>query len=93
MLTIEIKINGRLIAGAKARNVSGLADLSDYRVEVVEEESEVTGLPDFHADFTLPRHARKQSVWALVQNIATAALLRRAAASPTRAEPGEEATG
>jgi len=76
MLTIEIKLNGRLIAGAKARNVTDLADLSDYRVEAVEDESPVTGLPSFHSTFQIDNHPRRQPVWALVTRIADAAARR-----------------
>lgn len=77
MLTIEIKINGRLVAGAKVRNVSSLADISDYEVEAVESASDVTGLPEFHAAFPVVKHHRRQTVWALVSKVATAAYRRR----------------
>lgn len=36
MLTIEVKINGRTIAMARAVNVSDLADVSDYLVGITE---------------------------------------------------------
>lgn len=70
MLTVEIKLNGKLIAGAKAANLSDLAPISDYAVEAVEAASEETGLQDFHRNFTVQNHKRRQSVWELVHRIA-----------------------
>ena len=70
MLTIEIKINGRLIAGARVQNVSNLAAVSDYSVVAVERASEETGLGDYREDHVLRGHVRRQSVWALVERVA-----------------------
>lgn len=84
MLTIEIKINGRLIAGASACAVSSLADISDYRVEAVEEASDVSGLPAYHQNFEVTGHPRKQSVWALVRQVAA-----KAAFVQSRKQKGE----
>ena len=78
MLTIELKINGRLVGGAMIRNVSDLADLSDYQAEVVEAASPETGLPtDFRAVLPVTGHRRQQTIWSLVQKVSTMALHAR----------------
>lgn len=77
MMTIEIKVNGRLIAGAKVTNVSDLADISDYHVEAVEAASEVTGLPDYHDEFPIVAHERRRSVWSLVRKVASEVVASR----------------
>lgn len=73
MLTVEIKLNGRLVAGAKVENITSLAEVSDYRVEAVEAASDVTGLPNAHLVFEVAGHQRRQSVWALVRQVAAKA--------------------
>lgn len=70
MLTIEIKINGRLIGQAEITNRSGLADQSDYFCSASSEASEVAQLPGCHHTFYVRDHARKQSAWALVAKVA-----------------------
>lgn len=75
MLTIDIQLNGRRIAGAKVRNVSDLAALSDYEVLSVEHAFEEAGLPAGRADFKMHDRPRLRSVWHLVGDLA-----RRAAA-------------
>lgn len=79
MLTIEIKVNGVLVAGATARNLSNLADVSDYEIMTVEKRSEHAGHEtDMRTNFEIERHPRLQSVWALVEKIArTSAALRK----------------
>lgn len=78
MLTIELKIDGRLIGGAIIVNRSGLADLSDYDIEAVETASGEAGHDkDFRTKFTVRDHRRKQTVWALVKTVAEEAMLRR----------------
>ncbi|AET42309.1 hypothetical protein DSS3P1_28 [Ruegeria phage DSS3-P1] len=78
MLTIEIKINGRLIGGAIVKNKSRLADLSDYDVEAVETASPETGhTKDFRTKFGVLKHLREQTVWALVKKVAEESMIRR----------------
>ncbi len=70
MLTIEIKRNGELIGGAKVRNISDLAGISDYEVVAAESAAPDLGVEqDFREDFVIPSHMRDQSVWALVHRI------------------------
>lgn len=70
MLTVRIEVNGKLIGGATVKNVSQLADISDYEVMTVEKGSDQTGLPDYREDYTLRNHKRRQSVWSLIRKIA-----------------------
>ncbi|MFU1607342.1 hypothetical protein ACM25O_13235 [Sulfitobacter pontiacus] len=71
MLTIEIKLNGNLIGGAQVRNVSQLADISDYEVTAVEQAAPWIGPEtNMHETFKIERHFRQQSVWALVKKVA-----------------------
>lgn len=69
MLTIEVKLNGRLIAHAAARNISELADISDYHVTWHEAACPELGIEeDFHK-FTIQGHRRCQTAWALVAKV------------------------
>ena len=78
MLTLELKLNGRLIGGAMIRNLSNLDAISDYEIEAVETASPETGhKDDFRAKFRLNGHERRQTVWALVAKLADEALSRR----------------
>jgi len=79
MLTIELKLNGKLIGGAEVTNVSALADVSSYEVLSVEKGSDQTGLNDFRQNFQVQGHPRKQTVWALVHKVALASLRLREA--------------
>lgn len=73
MLTVEVRINDRLVARAVAVNVSDLAEVSDYGIAFSEEESALTGLPAWKAEAAVRQHARRQSVWELVYKIAAQA--------------------
>jgi hypothetical protein len=57
----------RTIASMRISNVSDLADVSDYRVEAEEGANPLTGDPPRRAECLVPAHARRQSVWALLQ--------------------------
>lgn len=78
MLTIEIKLNGKLIGGAQVRNISQLADISNYEVTAVEQAAPGIGPEtDMHETFQVRDHLRKQSAWALVSRVAQRAVLLR----------------
>lgn len=47
-------------------NVSNLADVSDYVVDVMEGANPLTGTPARTASCRVTGHDRRQSVWALV---------------------------
>lgn len=78
MLTIEIKVNGKLIGGAQIENTTALSDTSDYRVLAVEKAEPMLGIDsDMRETFPIADHIRCQTVWALVSKVATEALRRR----------------
>ena len=66
MLTIEVKLNGKLIAAAELTNLSGLADVSDYKLTWMEKGASDLGLDDVCGKAIITSHRRKQSAWALV---------------------------
>lgn len=81
MLTIDIKLNGKIIATAGITNISELADVSDYQLRWSE-----NGNPDLcihrgQGLATITGHRRRQSVWALVAK-ATVAILDQLAGDP-----------
>jgi hypothetical protein len=72
VVTVELVPSGfkpmrRAIATMRISNLSDLADVSDYRVEAVERANLLTGAPARSARCSVRTHARKQSVWALLQ--------------------------
>ena len=60
----------RSIALMRIINMSDLADISDYRIEVVEAANSLAGTPSRTAATMVIGHARYQTVWALVQRAA-----------------------
>lgn len=66
MLTIDIRLNGDIIARANLVNESGLADISDYRLEWFESAEPALGIPLSQGSAIITGHRRRQSVWALV---------------------------
>lgn len=70
MMTVEVKINGRIVASAEIANMSRLGSISDYHVVVKEEASDQTGMDDAMRSFAVNKHSRKQSVWKLVEKVA-----------------------
>jgi hypothetical protein len=57
----------RTTASMRISNLSDLADVSDYLVEATELSNPLTGDLPRRAECIVPAHARKQSVWALLQ--------------------------
>ena len=75
MLTIEVKLNGRLVGYAKLVNQSAdLPEISDYRLEWSEAGGDVLqeGKAEGHALIT--GHRRRSGAWALVARAAAAIL-------------------
>lgn len=81
MLTIDIRLNGAIIAQAELVNASDLADLSDYRLTWVELSERKLGIQHSQGDATISGHRRRQSVWVLVAK-ATIAILDQMAGDP-----------
>lgn len=81
MLTVEVKLNGELVAHAGLLNVSDLADLSDYEVHWAESSCPELGIEGAGGTFTITAHRRRQTAWALVAK-AVAGILDRLALGP-----------
>jgi hypothetical protein len=69
MMTVEVRINGDLVACAEVRNTSALAPVSDYAVGWSETAYADLGVPASEGRFYILKHRRAQSVWALVAKI------------------------
>lgn len=65
MLTIEIKLNGRVVAEAAIENISDLAEVSDYRGRWAEHACPELGIEASTGAFRIRGHRRRQSAWAL----------------------------
>lgn len=68
-LTIEVKLNGVVVAHAAARNISELADVSDYFVTWNETACPQLGIEEDYSKFTISGHRRHQTAWALVAKV------------------------
>jgi hypothetical protein len=71
VITIDLVPGGyesyrRTIGSMRIVNVSNLADVSDYVVDVVEGENPLTGAKSRKAACMISAHDRRQSVWALL---------------------------
>jgi hypothetical protein len=63
----------RDIGSLRISNISNLARVSDYAVDVVEAANHLAGSPARIGECRVERHDREQSVWALVERAAAAA--------------------
>jgi hypothetical protein len=70
----------RTIASMTIANLTALANRSDYRVEAMEDQNNLAGLPPRNMSATVEDHDRRQSVWNLIAKAAAAAA--EAKASP-----------
>lgn len=82
MLTIDIRLNGQIIATAGITNVSDLADVSDYQLRWSENGNPELGIARLQGLAAIKGHRRRQSVWALVAK-ATVAILDQLAGDPS----------
>jgi hypothetical protein len=64
----------RTIGSMRIVNVSNLADVSDYVVDVMEGANPLTGLPARTASCKVVGHDRRQAVWALLAKAADEAM-------------------
>ena len=71
MMTIEIKINGRLVAGAIVHNQTDLEDVSDYDVRGW--SGAWSQMPKaLRSEFIVAGHKRAAGPWELARRIAEA---------------------
>jgi hypothetical protein len=77
MLLVKVEIASgsvrKTLAEARIANISDLADISDYAVYVREGENPIAKSPAWDSEFPIEDHDRRQTVWALVAKVATAA--------------------
>jgi hypothetical protein len=79
VITVDIVPGGlqplrRTLASMCVSNLSNLADVSDYRVDLLESANTLAGTPARIGSCEVKGHLRRQSVWALVAKAAEAAL-------------------
>jgi hypothetical protein len=79
VITIDLVPGGkesyrRTIGSMRIVNVSNLADVSDYTIDVMEDANPLTGLPARTASCKVVGHNRRQSVWALLAKAADEAM-------------------
>jgi hypothetical protein len=76
-VTVEMLPGGfaparKVLATMHISNLSNLADASDYRVETAEAKNTLTGEPARRAESKVTDHARRQSVWTLIEKACAA---------------------
>ncbi len=74
MLRVVVYVNRTPIAEARAGNMSGLSDISDYKVRVFEDEAPHLDIPAKDVTGWIKGHTRRSSVWYLVRKIAELAV-------------------
>ncbi|SLN11038.1 hypothetical protein TRL7639_00053 [Falsiruegeria litorea R37] len=70
MLTVVVYVNETPVARALVGNMSDLADVSDYKVRVVEHGAPDLDIPASDVTGWIKDHPRRTSVWHLVRKIA-----------------------
>jgi hypothetical protein len=79
VITVDIIPGGytparRTLASMRVSNISNLAAVSDYRVELLESANMLTGTPARIGSCEVKGHNRLQAVWALLAKAAEAAM-------------------
>jgi hypothetical protein len=79
IITIDIIPGGyaparRTIASMRVSNISNLAAVSDYKVELLETANTLTGTPPRAGSCEVKGHNRLQAVWALLAKASDAAM-------------------
>lgn len=73
MMTIEVKVNDRVVARANVKNLSNLEEISNYHVIREEYEWPFANRDAERQVFEIKHHLRLQTVWALVARVALGA--------------------
>jgi hypothetical protein len=73
LITVEIAGGGlrRKLAEARVGNISDLADVSDYAVYAEEGENPLADTTPWNARGLVAAHRRNQTVWRLVERVAS----------------------
>lgn len=79
VITLDLAPGGyeshrRTIGRMRIANISNLADVSDYSVDVMESVNPLTGSPARIASCRVTGHDRRQAVWALLSKAADEAV-------------------
>ena len=74
MLRVVVYVNKLAVAEARARNISELADLSDYEVRAIEGYAPHMEIAPSDVTGKILKHPRKTSVWHLVRKMCDVAL-------------------
>jgi hypothetical protein len=79
LITIDLVPGGfqpmrRTIGSMRIANVSDLADISDYAVDVLEAANKLAGTNPRSGSCRVEGHDRRQSIWALIAKSAEAAM-------------------
>jgi len=79
LITIDLVPGGiqpwrRTIASMRIANASGLADISDYDIDVLEAANPLANTPPRNGSCSVIGHDRHQTIWALVARAAEAAM-------------------
>jgi hypothetical protein len=64
----------RTIGTLRIANISDLAEISDYAVDVLEAANPLAGTKPRNASCSVEGHDRRQSIWALIAKAAEAAM-------------------
>lgn len=64
-MTIEIRLNGRIVAEAVIQNITDLKEVSDYRCRWSELACPELAIDPNAGAFVIRGHRRRQSAWAL----------------------------
>lgn len=74
MIKVIVFVNETPVAEATARNLSDLADMSDYEVRATEFGAQHLDIPSSEITGQITSHQRRTSVWRLVREIAEVAI-------------------
>jgi hypothetical protein len=69
MMTVDVRINGKIISRAMLINQSNLADVSDYDVKVWMEGNKELGIEDYGFEGKVEGHERAAGPWPLIARI------------------------
>ncbi len=69
MMTVEVKINGQLIARAHVQNLTQLSEVSDYAADWYQAGYPRLSIPEARGMMKIAGHRRSHGVWPLVARV------------------------
>ncbi len=88
MLKVVVYVNSSPVAEATAVNVSNLADISNYKVQVREQGAPNLGIEPCDVEGRITGHNRRTSVWGLVSKIAQLVVVQNSEPDGMEGEEG-----